>query len=99
MRGPTSFSGSGRGRGALCVLMLLLPRLTHASTSQRGCEVQAFLSTARRGHGSQRIESSCPSACSACPQVSYREFDFGHLDFTFAVKEELKRYLLQALSS
>jgi hypothetical protein len=31
-------------------------------------------------------------------QVSYREFDFGHLDFTFAVKEELKRFLLHSLS-
>jgi len=30
-------------------------------------------------------------------QVSYREFDFGHLDFTFAVKEELKRFLLHSL--
>jgi len=30
-------------------------------------------------------------------QVTYREFDFGHLDFTFAVKEELKRFLLHAL--
>lgn len=33
-----------------------------------------------------------------CAQVTYREFDFGHLDFTFAVKEELKRFLLQSLS-
>ncbi len=29
--------------------------------------------------------------------VSYKEFDFGHLDFTFAVKEELKRYLMRLL--
>ena len=32
-----------------------------------------------------------------CAQVNYREYDFGHLDFTFAVKEELKLYLLQLL--
>ena len=31
------------------------------------------------------------------PQVSYKEFDFGHLDFTFAVKEELKLYLMRLL--
>jgi hypothetical protein len=29
--------------------------------------------------------------------VTYKEFDFGHLDFTFAVKEELKLYLLRLL--
>ncbi len=29
--------------------------------------------------------------------VSYKEFDFGHLDFTFAVKEELKLYLMRLL--
>lgn len=28
---------------------------------------------------------------------SYREFAFGHLDFTFAVKEELKMYMLRLL--
>lgn len=30
-------------------------------------------------------------------QVSYKEFDFGHLDFTFAVKEDLKLYLMRLL--
>jgi hypothetical protein len=30
-------------------------------------------------------------------QVSYKEYEFGHLDFTFAVKEELKRYLMRLL--
>ncbi|GLI64543.1 hypothetical protein VaNZ11_007837 [Volvox africanus] len=29
--------------------------------------------------------------------VSYREFDFGHLDFTFGVKEELRMYLMKVL--
>ncbi|KAG2433660.1 hypothetical protein HXX76_008031 [Chlamydomonas incerta] len=29
--------------------------------------------------------------------VSYREFDFGHLDFTFGVKEELRIYLMKLL--
>ncbi|GFR48097.1 hypothetical protein Agub_g9782 [Astrephomene gubernaculifera] len=29
--------------------------------------------------------------------VSYREFDFGHLDFTFGVKEELRMYLMRVL--
>ncbi len=29
--------------------------------------------------------------------VSYREFDFGHLDFTFGVKEDLRIYLLKLL--
>jgi len=74
--------------------------LAHLSAAVR-CRLSFLLQGAAEmaGHGSQRLESSCPSACSACPQVSYREFDFGHLDFTFAVKEELKRYLLQALSS
>ena len=33
----------------------------------------------------------------APPQVTYKEFDFGHLDFTFAVKEDLKLYLLRLL--
>ncbi|GFH31593.1 uncharacterized protein HaLaN_30666, partial [Haematococcus lacustris] len=30
-------------------------------------------------------------------QVSLKEFEFGHLDFTFAVKEDLKRYLMRLL--
>lgn len=29
--------------------------------------------------------------------VSYREFSYGHLDFTFAVKEELRNYLLKLI--
>lgn len=29
--------------------------------------------------------------------MSYREFDFGHLDFTFGVKEELRIYLMKLL--
>ncbi len=32
-----------------------------------------------------------------CLQVTYKEFAFGHLDFTFAVKEDLKLYLIQRL--
>jgi hypothetical protein len=34
---------------------------------------------------------------SAGLDVSYKEFDFGHLDFTFAVKEDLKMYMLKLL--
>eukprot|EP01024_Parvocaulis_polyphysoides_P072429 TRINITY_DN9157_c2_g1_i1.p2 TRINITY_DN9157_c2_g1~~TRINITY_DN9157_c2_g1_i1.p2 ORF type:complete len:113 (+),score=11.31 TRINITY_DN9157_c2_g1_i1:174-512(+) len=30
-------------------------------------------------------------------RVSYKEFDYGHLDFTFAVKEELRDYVLDRL--
>lgn len=30
-------------------------------------------------------------------EVSYREFSYGHLDFTFAVKEELRNYLLKLI--
>ncbi|GAX74610.1 hypothetical protein CEUSTIGMA_g2058.t1 [Chlamydomonas eustigma] len=30
-------------------------------------------------------------------EVSYKEFDFGHLDFTFAVKEDLNMYLMKLL--
>eukprot|EP01025_Chloroclados_australasicus_P043374 TRINITY_DN46324_c0_g1_i1.p5 TRINITY_DN46324_c0_g1~~TRINITY_DN46324_c0_g1_i1.p5 ORF type:complete len:133 (+),score=15.94 TRINITY_DN46324_c0_g1_i1:148-546(+) len=29
--------------------------------------------------------------------VTYKEFDYGHLDFTFAVKEELRDYVLDRL--
>uniref|UniRef100_A0A7R9V3W4 Lipase n=1 Tax=Chlamydomonas euryale TaxID=1486919 RepID=A0A7R9V3W4_9CHLO len=29
--------------------------------------------------------------------VSYKEFEFGHLDFTFAVKEDLKLYMMRLL--
>lgn len=29
--------------------------------------------------------------------LTYREFDFGHLDFTFAAKEELRDHVLQCL--
>lgn len=29
--------------------------------------------------------------------VTYREFDYGHLDFTFNVKEELRMYLTRLL--
>ncbi len=40
----------------------------------------------------------CVCAC-VChvPQVTYKEFEFGHLDFTFAVKDELKQYLMKLL--
>ena len=30
-------------------------------------------------------------------EVTYREFDFGHLDFTFAVKDDLRQYVLLRL--
>ncbi len=30
-------------------------------------------------------------------RVTYKEFNFGHLDFTFAVKEELRHYVLSRL--
>ena len=30
-------------------------------------------------------------------EVSYREFSYGHLDFTFAVKEELRNYILKLI--
>ncbi len=30
--------------------------------------------------------------------VTYRVFQFGHLDFTFAAKEELRYYLLNRLT-
>lgn len=29
--------------------------------------------------------------------VTYKEFDFGHLDFTFAVKDDLRHYVLSRL--
>jgi lysosomal acid lipase/cholesteryl ester hydrolase len=29
--------------------------------------------------------------------VTYKEFDFGHLDFTFGVKDDLKRYVCRLL--
>lgn len=29
--------------------------------------------------------------------VTYKEFDFGHLDFTFAVKDDLRSYVLSRL--
>jgi hypothetical protein len=29
--------------------------------------------------------------------VSYREFDYGHLDFTFTCRDELKHYVMQRL--
>eukprot|EP01024_Parvocaulis_polyphysoides_P067166 TRINITY_DN7970_c1_g3_i2.p2 TRINITY_DN7970_c1_g3~~TRINITY_DN7970_c1_g3_i2.p2 ORF type:complete len:180 (+),score=34.35 TRINITY_DN7970_c1_g3_i2:52-591(+) len=31
--------------------------------------------------------------------VTYKEFDYGHLDFTFAVKEELRDYVLDRLKN
>jgi hypothetical protein len=31
------------------------------------------------------------------PAVSYKEFGFGHLDFTFGVKDELRAYVLRLL--
>eukprot|EP00882_Tetradesmus_deserticola_P020949 GHRQ01022642.1.p2 GENE.GHRQ01022642.1~~GHRQ01022642.1.p2 ORF type:complete len:158 (+),score=69.16 GHRQ01022642.1:344-817(+) len=31
-------------------------------------------------------------------QVSYREFDYGHMDFTFSVKEELRYYVMKCLN-
>ena len=42
------------------------------------------------------------NACSseaglAALQVTYKEFNYGHLDFTFAAKEELRRYVLSRL--
>jgi hypothetical protein len=43
-------------------------------------------------------------ACTCCSTphaqgvaVSYQEFNFGHLDFTFGVKEELRIYLTKLL--
>ena len=30
-------------------------------------------------------------------RVTYKEFDFGHLDFTFAVKDDLRSYVLSRL--
>jgi hypothetical protein len=29
--------------------------------------------------------------------VTYKEFDYGHLDFTFAVKDALRHYVLSRL--
>ena len=29
--------------------------------------------------------------------VTYKEFEFGHLDFTFAVKDDLRHYVLSRL--
>lgn len=31
-------------------------------------------------------------------QVTYREFEYGHMDFTFSVKEELRYYVMKCLS-
>jgi hypothetical protein len=31
-------------------------------------------------------------------QVSYREFEYGHMDFTFSVKEELRYYVMKCLN-
>lgn len=30
-------------------------------------------------------------------KVTYKEFDFGHLDFTFAMKDDLRHYVLSRL--
>ncbi len=29
--------------------------------------------------------------------VTYREYDFGHMDFTIAVKDEIRHYVLSRL--
>ncbi len=34
---------------------------------------------------------------SAGVRVSYKEFDFGHMDFTFVSKDELRHYVLSRL--
>ncbi len=39
----------------------------------------------------------CPCRWPQGVAVSYREYDFGHLDFTFGVKEELRMYLMKML--
>lgn len=39
----------------------------------------------------------CPGDSPQGVAVSYREYDFGHLDFTFGVKEELRMYLMKML--
>lgn len=31
-------------------------------------------------------------------QVTYREFAYGHMDFTFSMKDELRYYVMQCLN-
>ena len=43
-----------------------------------------------------RHSSTCRPGCGAA-QVTFREFSFGHLDFTIASKDDLRHFVLQRL--
>jgi len=43
------------------------------------------------------IRAHHSSMLAAGVRATYREFEFGHLDFTFAVKEDLKLYMMRLL--
>lgn len=55
------------------------------------------------------LTCSAPCCCNCCQtaanaslhsptQVTYREFDYGHMDFTFSQKDELRYYIMQCLN-
>lgn len=52
------------------------------------------------GHGiliAHRVFACRDALLLAGREVQYREFEFGHVDFTFAGKEELRHWLLSRL--